>query len=138
MFIQNKNGEVVNVDHIIAVKICNNSPYQINVFTEKTETVFDFEFQLDVNRAMGKLESYLAQAGLRWVQCQNWRFRSDKILAINDEPCRNLTVSMVGKDFHVYTGAQSDEDLVKVKKQIATSLSENFFDSDRPVFMRLA
>jgi hypothetical protein len=139
MFIQNKEGEVVNVDCIIAVKFYDDTkPYQINVFTEKTETIFEFNAQFEVMNAMDKLEGYLMRTNIRWAKCQNWLFRADKILAINDECCRNLTVSMVGRDFHVYLDAKDDETLMAYKRQIATSLSENFFDSNNPIFVRLS
>jgi hypothetical protein len=143
MFIQNKHGEVVNVDQIIAIKFYNDAaPFTIYVFTERTQTIFEFDSQADLLAAMNTLEHHLWKAHMRWAECkagcQNWKFRADKLLAINDEPCRNLTVSMTSRDFHVYTYAQDDEALMEIKKQLIASLSENFFESSKSVMVKLA
>jgi hypothetical protein len=45
---------------------------------------------------------------------------------------------MADHDFHVYTDAKDDEALMEVKKQLITSLSENFFESNKPVVVQLA
>ena len=88
--------------------------------------------------AMKKIEPKLMRRCLWWVECQNWQFRSDKILSINDECCRNLTVTMDGREFHVYTGAKTDEELWVCKKQIAESLSADPFNSGIVNFETLA
>lgn len=127
MFIQNKNGEVVNADHILAVKVDDNkNPYEIHVFTEKSEVVFwGFETKEAVDEAMDKIERHMRTAYWHWIMCQNWFFRADKLMSIEDEPCRNLTISMVGRNFHVYTDAKDDETLREIKKQFSKHLNRH-------------
>ena len=135
MFIQNKFGEVVNIDHIMAIKVYDDAaPFEIHTFTEKTETIFQFDSAESVRAAVKKIRPKLMRQCLRWAECKNWWFRSDKILSINEECCYNLTVSMIGKEFHVYTGANNDEELLEYKNQIAKSLSEDFFNSGLVTF----
>ena len=139
MFVQNKCGEVVNLDHVIAFKFFDDkAPYNLHLFTEKTETIFQFDSVEAIKTAIDKIMPKLMRQCLRWAKCytknQNWQFRSDKILSINDECCRNLTVSMVGRNFSVYTGAETDEELWSCKKQITESLSEDPFNSGIIVF----
>ena len=134
MFIQNKYGEVVNLEHVIAFKFFDDkAPYELYLFTEKTETIFQFESAESLKAAIKKIMPKLMRQCLRWAKCytknQNWQFRSDKIMSINDECCWNLTVSMANRDFSVYTGAENDEDLWVYKKQIAESLAEDVFNS---------
>jgi hypothetical protein len=135
MFIQNNYGEVVNLDHVIALKVFDEEqPYNLHIFTEKTETIFQFDSAEAIKAAVDKIEPKLMRNCLWWAQCQNWQFRSDKILSINDECCRNLIVSMTGRDFRVLTGAKTDEELWECKKQIADSLSTDPFNSGVVMF----
>ena len=135
MFIQNKWGEVVNLDHVLAYKFLDdNESYSLHMFTEKTDTIFQFDSAEAAKAAVDKIKPKLMRSCLWWVKCQDWQFRSDKILSIHDECCRNLTVTMVGKEFHVYTGAKTDEELWECKKQIADSLSIDPFNSGVVMF----
>lgn len=123
MFIKNKRGEIVNTDYILAMKMVDDSTnHRLHVFTEKTETVFECEDTRSVLAAERRISALISAAGAELVNCQNWSFRADKLMAVNDEPCRNLTISMVGRDFHVYTSAQSDNELLEIKRQIAKSM----------------
>lgn len=139
MFIQNKKGEVVNVDQILAIKVCcNDDPYEIHVFTEKTVTVFEIAAQGDVNDTISRIEGHLVRACLRWAECGNWRFRADKILSINESPCRDLQIAMIGRSFHIHVDVNCDgKGIDAAKKQIADSLSENLFNSTAVVFERI-
>lgn len=138
MFVQNKWGEVVNLDHVIAIQCFDNKATPtLHMFTEKTDTIFQFNSAEAINEAVNKIKPKLMRSCLWWVNCQNWQFRSDKILSINDGCCRNLTVTMAGREFHVHTGAKTDEELWECKKQIADSLSTDPFNSGIVVFERL-
>jgi hypothetical protein len=131
MFIQNNIGEVVNVDQILAVKGYDNAkPYEIHVFTEKTETVFEFDSADKLRDGMTRLERHMIRPCLRWAQCRNWQFRSDKIMSINESAYRDIKVSMVGRDFHIHFDVKDNgEELAEAKKQIADSLSTDQFNS---------
>ena len=122
MFIQNNHGELVNPEYILAMKIEEKEkPYQIHVFTEKTETIFEFDCKEDVVGSVQQISKICVKFGYRWAEFNGWRFRTDKIVSINDDVCRNLTVSMAGRDFPIHLNAKSDVELEFHKKRIASS-----------------
>ena len=137
MFIQNKIGEVVNVDHILAIKFYDDSaPYEIHVFTEKAEIVFDYESCDALKSALNRLEKHLIKCCLRWAKFKNWWFRSDRIMSIN-QYVQDIMVYMIGRDFKVYMSREDNKkEMVEAKKQIEDSLSEFIFNT-LPVFERL-
>ena len=143
MFIQNKHGEIVNTDHVLAIKVFDDrAPYQIHAFTEKTETIFEFDSRNEVILGLRKIEGFLFRVCFRWAECKNWKFRSDKIMSINDIACWGLKISMTARDFNVHFADTRDSDandaaLEAAKKKLAETLSEKFMPNSPDSFERI-
>lgn len=75
-------NEIVNVNHIVAVKtITSNKKILIYTTTGVVAIRTNTEDELDSYEE--QIEIAVHAAAPRWVKCQNWLFRADKIVHVS-------------------------------------------------------
>lgn len=117
--------EIVNVNHVVAVKTIT-SIKKILIYTNTGVIAIRTDTQDELDSYEEQIEIAVHAAAPRWVKCQNWLFRADKIVQVggNNE---GLSVHM------------TDEKIFKVIRTDATSsasLMEEFIKSlSRPLMV---
>lgn len=87
MFLVTPNqSEIVNVNHIVAVKTMH-ALKKLLVYTNSTVFAIQSSTQDELDSYEEQIEIAVHAAAPRWVKCQNWLFRADKIIqtSINNE-----------------------------------------------------
>lgn len=125
MFIQNSYGDVVNLDHVIAIKAyVDEAPPVIHVFTDKTETIFNYISQDNAKSALNRIKLYLREVAPHWITCKNVMLRADNVLSIEEYHDRVLHATMTDRVIKIHCDTSDDgEDLEAVKLQIARELA---------------
>ena len=93
MFLATPNqDEIINVNHIVAVKtITSNKKILIYTTTGVVAIRTNTEDELDSYEE--QIEIAVHAAAPRWVKCQNWLFRADKIVHVSKNS-EELSVAM--------------------------------------------
>ena len=83
MFLVTPNqSEIVNVNHIVAVKTMH-ALKKIVVYTSNTAFAIQAMTQDELDSYEEQIEIAVHAAAPRWVKCQNWLFRADKIIQVS-------------------------------------------------------
>lgn len=128
MFIKNDINEVINLQHVLAVRIYDDStPYEMHLFTDDFEFVLRYETLNQLNVAKNNLMRALRKVYPRWVEMvnPNYNFRQDMLKDVRTWGT-NVEVQMVGRNFIVYT--PRDITIQDIKGKIIESLNEEMFD----------
>ena len=130
MFLVTPNqSEIVNVNHIVAVKTMH-ALKKIVVYTSNTAFAIQAMTQDELDSYEEQIEIAVHAAAPRWVKCQNWLFRADKIIqvSVNNE---GLSVLMDDeKAFRVLrTGTLTNAELME---EFTKSLSRPLMSDKGP------
>lgn len=130
MFLVTPNQlEIINVNHIVAVKTMH-AIKKILIYTESTVIAVRTLTQDELESYEEQIEIAVHSASPRWVKCQNWLFRADKIVQVttnND----GLSVHVADeKAFKVIrTGTTTNEELMT---ELVKSLSRPLLSDKGP------
>lgn len=122
MFVKNDINEVVNLNHVLAMRVYDDrEPYEIHLFTEDFEFVLTYQNADLLNKAKSKLLKALRKVYPRWIETSSpdYYFRSDKVVAVRNY-ATNVQVQMINRNFIVYAN---------IKDQVIESLKEFVLDN---------
>lgn len=93
MFLATPNqDEIINVNHIVAVKTITSNK-KILIYTTTGVVAIHTDTQDELDSYEEQIEIAVHAAAPRWVRCQNWLFRADKIVQVSKNS-EELSVAM--------------------------------------------
>lgn len=135
MFLVTPNqDEIVNVNHVVAVKTIT-SIKKILIYTSTGVIAIRTDTQDELDSYEEQIEIAVHAAAPRWVKCQNWLFRADKIVQVSGNN-EGLSVHMTDeKIFRVIrTDAASSSNLME---EFIKSLSRPLMAEKSPNLMTI-
>lgn len=123
MFLMNDLGEIVNVNAITAISVCDDrAPYEIRVYTPATKFGVDFRYN-DINQmraALRNLNNLLSTIEKDWVKLLNWKLAANKIESIG--------LTGEGARIRMFDGQYFDiiAHTPKEREQIKSDVSDSF------------
>lgn len=121
MFLATPNqDEVINVNHIVAVKTIV-SIKKILIYLTTGIITIRTNTQEELDSYEEQIEIAVHAAAPRWVRCQNWLFRADKIVYISKN---NDGLSVATSDEKIFTVLRTDlTDSIDAMEEFTKALS---------------
>lgn len=112
--------EIVNVNHIVAVKTITSNK-KILIYTTTGVVAIRTNTQDELDSYEEQIEIAVHAAAPRWVKCQNWLFRADKIVHVSKN---NDGLSVATSDEKIFTVLRTDlTDSIDAMEEFTKSLS---------------